>query len=345
MKVKFIYDRWDHHARHSGYDMMVPALGSRLPSLDYRNVRSRIVPWRLARYFVLERAGMRHYSHHQFYAELTAALEMLRDRRVIYHILEGDFGYRYLGLLNGFNGNRVVATYHLPPKRLASDITFLGHLNRLSAVILVGRNQIPFFEPHVDPGKLHWIPLGVDTRYFRPAKTTLRRGSKRCVFVGRHMRDLNTLKSVVKLMEQDATGIETVIVTSERQKPSFENINGVTVRSCVTDLELLDLYQTSDLMLLPMTDSTAVIALLESLACGLPAVVTNVGGIGDYVDDSCAALVPPRDPETMYGMICELLADDKRRRSLAENARQRALRFDWSGIITQMREIYSQVLV
>ncbi len=344
MKVKFIYDRWEHHAGRSGYDMIVPALGTRLTSLDYRDRKARIVPWRLASYFVLERAGMRHYSYHQFYAELTAALAMLRNRSVVYHIMEGDFGYRYLGMLDGLRGNRVVATYHLPPKRLATDITRFDHFKKLSAIILVGKNQIPFFEPHVSLDKLHWVPLGIDTAYFTPADDATPRRSKRCVFVGRHMRDLDTLKKVVQLMERDRTGIETIIVTTDDQRPLFANIDGVDVRTNVTDTELLSLYQSSDLMLLPVTDATAVIALLESLACGLPPVVTSIGGIYDYVDDSCAALVPPKDPEAMYAAVCDLLADDRRKRTLAENARQRALRFDWSAIISQLREIYSQVL-
>lgn len=344
MNVRFIYDRWEHHNTHSGYDIMVPYLGNQLPPLNYHSYKSRIVPWRIASHFVFDRAGMRHYSHHHFYVELTAALAMIRSRRVIYHIMEGDFGYRYLGLLNGLNGNQVIATYHLPPQRLASDIITFDHLKRLSAIIVVGKNQIPFFEPHVDSTKLHWVPLGVDTNYFKPVVRKNGRTTKRCLFVGRHMRDLTTLKAVVKFMEQDATGIETVIVTSEDQRSNFEGIAGVKIRSGIPETELLELYQNSDLLLLPLKDATAVIALLEGLACGLPAVATNIGAIPDYVDGSCAALVPPRDPKIMHQVIGELLADEKRRHTLAENARQRALQFDWSKIVCQMQEVYSQVL-
>lgn len=86
------------------------------------------------------------------------------------------------------------------------------------------------------------------------------------------------------------------------------------------------------------------IALLESLACGLPAVTTNIGAIPDYVDESCAALVPSQSPEVMYEAVRELLANDSQRRSLAQNARQRALQFNWPNIMAQMREIYSQIL-
>ncbi|KAA3653539.1 MAG: glycosyltransferase [Chloroflexi bacterium] len=345
MEIKFIYDRWDHHSGHSGYDIMVPFLGEPLPSIDYKDKKARIVPWRVATRFVHHRVGMRHYAHHHFYAELTAVFDMFKSKNTIYHVMEGDFGYRHLGKFSGFKGNRVVATYHLPPKRLADDIHSFKHLDQLSAIFVVGKNQLSFFEPHVQPDKLHWVPLGIDTEYFHPVPSRQRSGTKQCLFVGRHMRDLETLKGVVeRLAADDELDVKTVLVTDQAGKEMFAGIQGVDARVRIPEEELLDLYQQSDLLLLPLFDATAVIALLESLACGLPIVSTNIGAVPDYVDDTCAKLAPPQDPEAMYAAVRTLLTDEQRLCEMSENARQKALKYDWSEIVRIMRDIYSQIL-
>ena len=346
MDIKFIYDRWDHHSGHSGYDIMVPFLGEPLPSIDYKDKKARIVPWRVATRFVHSRAGMRHYAHHHFYAELTAAFDMFKCKNTIYHVMEGDFGYRHLGRLNGWRGNKVVATYHLPPARLENDISHKAHLDQLSAIFVVGRNQIPFFEPHVAREKIHWVPLGIDTKYFQPVtKRPKENGQKQCLFVGRHMRDLDTLKGVVERFAADDTlNVTTVLVTDQAGKEMFVGIDGVDARVRIPEEELLDLYQQSDLLLLPLYDSTAVIALLESLCCGLPIVSTEVGAVPDYVDETCSRLAPPQDPEAMYAVAKELLLDEQRLCEMSANARQKALQYDWSEIVRIMRDIYSQIL-
>jgi glycosyltransferase involved in cell wall biosynthesis len=343
IKIKFIYDKWEHHSFYSGYPNLVKHLGIRLHPPDELSRRSRLIPWRIANFFVFTHAGMKHYSHHYFYYELSAFLDMLHNHHVIYHFLEGDFSYRYLGLFNRFRHNNVVATYNCPPEELSPIMTERKHLRRLSAIILVGKNQIPFFEPYVQSDRLHWVPLGVDTNFFHPNQNRIYNKTKKCLFVGRHLRDLDTLKQVVKRIADDQFDVETIIVTDKESASAFAGINRVTIRLSISDLELLNLYQTVDLLLLPLINATAVSTLLESLACGLPAVVTKVGGVPDYVDSSCAVLVPPKDPEAMYIAVRKILSDDERRKELARNARQRALQFDWSNIAQQMLDIYQKI--
>lgn len=61
-------------------------------------------------------------------------------------------------------------------------------------------------------------------------------------------------------------------------------------------------------------------ALLEAMACGLPAVSTNVGGIPELLPADC--LVPPRDPAALARRIQEYMADDALRRTMGERNQQ-----------------------
>ncbi len=341
--VNFIYNRWEHHAEHSGYDMLVPQLGSGLALIDYHDIKKRVIPWRVANYFVGKRSGIYHYSHHQFYAELSAAINMISARQKIYHFLYGDFDYRYLGLLDGLNGNRVVASFHLPIWRLTEFVNISQHFSRLAAAIVVGKNQIPFFEKYLNSSKVHWIPHGVDTCYFSPLEK-IKIGRRRILFVGQHLRDFDTLKKVIIYFERNKPTVEIVIVVSDEMKAEFSGFDSVKVYTRLTDDELLALYQTSDLMMLPVLDATAMNAMLEGMACGLPIVVTDIGGVRDYVNESCAVFVPKGDPKAMYTAICELLSDHARRKKMAENSRFNSVQFDWAVVTPLIREVYAQII-
>ncbi len=76
------------------------------------------------------------------------------------------------------------------------------------------------------------------------------------------------------------------------------------------------------------------IVFLEAALFGVPAVSTRTGGIPDaVVDGETGVLVEPGDWEAYAAAVGELLADEARRRSLGERARQRAAsKYDWRRI-------------
>jgi glycosyltransferase involved in cell wall biosynthesis len=87
------------------------------------------------------------------------------------------------------------------------------------------------------------------------------------------------------------------------------------------------------------------LALLEAMACGLPSVATNVGGVADVLDHGSAGrLVPPRDEEALRRSLEALMADPAAARELGERARERARRYDAAGVVDQYMELYQAVL-
>ncbi len=81
---------------------------------------------------------------------------------------------------------------------------------------------------------------------------------------------------------------------------------------------------------------------VEAMACGLPVVGTDVGGLRDTVVDGVTGrLVQPRQPEALAEAIGELVADPARRRSMGMAAAGRAdLQYRWSTIARRIADVY-----
>lgn len=64
------------------------------------------------------------------------------------------------------------------------------------------------------------------------------------------------------------------------------------------------------------------VAMLEAMARGVAIVTTPVGGIPEVIEDGVSGrLVPPRDPETLAGVLRTLCADPSQRRRLGQAGR------------------------
>jgi len=344
-QVKFISKRWTHHSPHSGYDQLVSRLGSPIASLDSESLREKWIPGRIA-IRLASRSGVDHYSHLAFYDEWAAIRDHLGRRgKSIYHILYGDDSYRYLGTMGQWTGATVVASYHLPPDNLRLNLKSVDHLRKLHALIVVGSNQLSFFEPIVGTSRLFLVPHGVDTNFFRPKQELgFHPDGYHCLFVGLHRRDFQVLREVIQLIGRRNEPIRFTLVLGQAEQTAFGGVDNVEVLSAIPEAQLLGLYQQADLLLQPLQESTANNAILEGMACGLPVVATDIGAVRDYMDESCGELVTPHDTEAMAAAILRLLADEAGRQKKAAAARAQALKFDWAIVAEQLAQIYQRIL-
>ncbi len=76
------------------------------------------------------------------------------------------------------------------------------------------------------------------------------------------------------------------------------------------------------------------LALIEAMLCGLPAVVSDVGDLGDLVESGVNGyLVPERAASAFAARMAELIRDEPRRAGFARAARQGAERFELSSCV------------
>jgi glycosyltransferase involved in cell wall biosynthesis len=86
---------------------------------------------------------------------------------------------------------------------------------------------------------------------------------------------------------------------------------------------------------------------LEAMACGIPVVVAQVGGLVDSVVNGITGIhVPPRSPVALANALRDLLKDQKRCIELALAATRRAnRRYGWARIASDTLAVYNDVII
>lgn len=84
---------------------------------------------------------------------------------------------------------------------------------------------------------------------------------------------------------------------------------------------------------------------LEAMACGVPVVGANVGGIKYSVEhDTTGYLVPPDDPEILAERMLAILDDEETHEALSRRAIRRVHRlFTWETVTQQLAELYDDI--
>jgi N-acetyl-alpha-D-glucosaminyl L-malate synthase BshA len=102
----------------------------------------------------------------------------------------------------------------------------------------------------------------------------------------------------------------------------------------------------ADVFLLPSELESFGLSALEAMACGVPVIGSDAGGLPELVaEGETGYLRPVGDVEGMAARCLELLKDDPRRKAMGEAGRRRAeTLFNADRIVTQYERYYEKVL-
>ena len=223
----------------------------------------------------------------------------------------------------------------------------LALLRLVDRVVVVNREVETLLEGlGTAAGKIACIPNGVDTGLYRPApaeeKAAARQrlgfhpGEAAALYVGRleHMKGVDVLlRGWACMQENSPPAARLFLAGGGPERERLERLAGeLGVGSSVNFLgeqaEVLPYYQAADLFLLPSRTEGLSNALLEAMACGLPVLVSRVGGAKDLVADPQNGLFFESEDEVeLAGKLCLLLASPDLRRALGARARESVAAF------------------
>jgi N-acetyl-alpha-D-glucosaminyl L-malate synthase BshA len=106
-----------------------------------------------------------------------------------------------------------------------------------------------------------------------------------------------------------------------------------------------EILSVSDLFLMPSESESFGLAALEAMACKVPIITTNAGGIPELnVDGFCGYMSEVGDVESMADHAIEILKDDAVLKQFKENAFARAQDFDLKKILPSYVNFYKEVI-
>jgi N-acetyl-alpha-D-glucosaminyl L-malate synthase BshA len=211
----------------------------------------------------------------------------------------------------------------------------------------------------ITPGKIKTVYNFINPKFFNPSlrsnECIERRG--RTVFL--HLSNLRAVKrpldvikifhGIFKRMEGICMGKPLELHIVGEGPFQCEMVNLVEELGIENNVKFLGvrgdvgrLIACSDLMLLPSREESFGLAALESMACGVPVVASEVGGLPEVIEDGrSGVLFPMGDTETAAEKAVLLLGDREYYESVKKEALKTALeKFDMNRIVNQYEALY-----
>lgn len=159
---------------------------------------------------------------------------------------------------------------------------------------------------------------------------------------------LDTAIRALALAREAIPSIQLRIAGSGPQGEELQRlVEGLGLGSAVVFLgrlerhQIVELYHGAHAMLNPSRVDNMPNSVLEALACGLPVISTNVGGVPYIVEDGQTALLVPRDDaQALAQAVVTLYRDSALRRRLREQGCRAVAQYAWEEVRPQWLALY-----
>lgn len=244
-------------------------------------------------------------------------------------------------------------------------------MNAHDAFITPTRSIKDFYAQHVlDTDCFHVVPNGVDSDLFRPMDKAEARSQVAEMLNRPEIRNQKIVGFFGRFQPEKGAGIFIKIAKMLPDVLFFvvaPTLHAYQLQKLPPNLiyigeqpprEMLPLYlNTFDVHCFPSIVGEEAFgnAVLETMACGVPPVVTNFAGLPEVVGDAGRVVACQTfeqdigsfagyvEPEALSEAIQELLNDDIRRMELGQQARDRALEFKWDTTAKKLVLLYESL--
>src|SRR4051812_153551 len=247
----------------------------------------------------------------------------------------------------------VVGTFHTYSKSIANRIgsgpVGMRRLyNKLHVRIAVSE-AARWTAERFNGGRYRVIPNGVDVSA-APTGPKPTSDELRLLFVGR-AEERKGLPVLLRAFEAlQGVGVKARLTvagaTPEEVEPYLLDVRGVDVLGRVSEEEKWRLLHEADLLCAPSLGGESFgMVLTEAFAAGTPVVASDIAGYRDVARDGVdGVLVPAGDPAALGEALRDLALDPQRRERMGAAARERAERFAWPRVASEVLDAYADAI-
>ena len=205
----------------------------------------------------------------------------------------------------------------------------------------------------VDEKKITVIPNGIDIGIFKPSsiKKSL---SYRIVTTASADIPLKGLRHLILALPRVIRQFPLTSLTVIGKSPEKSNLNKliddlnledkITFRSGISEKEIVKTYHDSDIAVIPSLYEGFGFGAGEAMACGVPLISTDSGGLKQVIGDAALKIKPGSVNEIEEGIL-KLFTEEKIRQELAKKGRERMEEFfDWKIAASAYIEVFKKII-
>jgi glycosyltransferase involved in cell wall biosynthesis len=229
-----------------------------------------------------------------------------------------------------------------------AEILLADHVLTVSEMARAG-----YVEAGVPPSQVHAVALGADTRLFDPggAGSPDRSGPCTFLFVGAtiHRKGIDVLLDAFGTVQAKLRGRARLVVVGPRGDSSalFERpwIGDVVVHAAVAQSELLEIYRGADCFVLPSRHDSFGMAVVEAMACGLPAIVSEMVGAREAIEEGTNGwVVPFENASALAERMAWCVENRGALAAMRPAARAAAERYGWDRYRERLAAVMAEIL-
>ncbi|MCX6750410.1 MAG: glycosyltransferase family 4 protein [Candidatus Pacearchaeota archaeon] len=188
--------------------------------------------------------------------------------------------------------------------------------------------------------KIVVIPNGVDSRIFKPLKN-IKQKKNVILFAGRFI-GIKGIKEILEVAKQ-LTKYEFWFAGEGPLANLIERPNTKNLGFKSTE-ELVKLYNQATICIFPSYTESFGLVGLEAMSCGRAVIATPLG-FSEYIENGKdGIIIPAKDEVALKNAIVNLMTNEKKRKMLEKNAREKALKYSWDKVAEKYLEVFKEVV-
>ena len=205
----------------------------------------------------------------------------------------------------------------------------------------------------VDPEKIEVILNGIDIRKFIPNPSTFFIENKIITTASADI-PLKGLKYLILALPNIIKVFPKTSLTVIGRSPSDSKLrklitdlsleDKIAFRSGITEEEIVNLYHSSEIAVIPSLYEGFGFGAGEAMACGIPLISTHSGGLEEVVGDSAVKILPA-STEEIESAVIKLFSSPDRKTELSKMGRERMEKmFDWHIAAKSYENAFKEVI-
>jgi glycosyltransferase involved in cell wall biosynthesis len=203
----------------------------------------------------------------------------------------------------------------------------------------------------IRPDKINVIHNGIDTNLFSPSGK--KDGNIQILWIGRFTpgKGVEYLIEGFRLILDSFPDAKLLMIgRGPDRDDAIKKINelglseNIEIRDFVSNSELPEIYQQSDVFVLPSLSEGIPRTILESMSSGIPVICTELPQLVDIVE-GCGLLVPVRDSKAISDSVCLILSDKIRAKEMGKKGRDKLVNnFSWDDTVGKTLNLYEGLI-